>query len=141
MPDPYKLLSIHSDITLLRRCLPPGELGRWYPEQRVIVLSPTLTQAEERCTLMHELVHALQDDRGIDDTWLNDRQEKACHELVARALVPIERLIAEARQAADEYQLAEALDVDLDTLNHRLRTLSPFERRYLTDAHDMEEIA
>lgn len=141
MPDPYKLLSIHDDITLLRRPLPGGDMGRWYPEQRVIVLDTNLTANEERCTLMHELIHALQDESGIEDAWFAGRQERACHELVARTLIPLRRLATEARAAADDHQLADALEVDHDTLLHRIRTLTPFERAFIDSLDRMEDTA
>lgn len=139
--DPYALLLVHSDITLLRRTLPAGEMGRWYPEQRVIVLSPDLTRAEERCTLFHELVHALGDDCGVEEPWLAGRQEKHCHEMVARALIPLERLIAESQLAADDFQLAEALDVDLNTLQIRAETLTASERAVVRDWTPLEDTA
>lgn len=141
VPDPYQVLAAHEDITLLHRPLPPGEMGRWYPEQRVIVLSPTLTQAEARCTLMHELLHAVRDEAGVDHGWLSRRQEKHCHTLVARILIPLHRLRDELPRCSDESELAEALNVDVDTLLHRFDSLTAQERDHLASRNLLEAIA
>lgn len=140
--DPFALLLQHSDITLVRTALPDGEMGRWYPAQRTIVLHDALTQREARCTLTHELMHALKADFHIDDPWLAGKQERACQELVARALIPLERLATEGRICADDHQLAEVLDVDLDTLRVRIDSLTDGEIAVLHGAdEDFEEIA
>jgi Zn-dependent peptidase ImmA (M78 family) len=136
--DPFQILAEHPDIILIRMPLPPYDMGRWYPSERVIVLDEGLTKAEERCTLLHELVHAIGDDDVLGDCWLGGKQEMRCHARVARLLIPIDRLIAESAQAADDYQLAEALHVDLETLWVRRETLSDLELEMLADARDDE---
>jgi Zn-dependent peptidase ImmA (M78 family) len=139
--DPYELLLRHGDITLVRTQLPAGEVGRWYPAPRVILIQEGLTQREERCTVMHELIHALRADLHIDDPRLAVRQERTCHEIAARALIPLERLAEQACWASDDHQLAEALDVDLDTLRVFMASLTDCELAAVDGMIDLEETA
>lgn len=139
--DPFEVLKQHLDITLLRTDLPDGTKGYWWPEFRVVMLATGLTQAEERCTLAHELVHAFRGDFHIDDPWLAKRQEQDCELAVARYLIPLDRLATELASRPDDYRLAEALNVDLETLSIRLGHLTPAEINSITGTLCLEETA
>jgi hypothetical protein len=105
-----------------------GELR--YP---VIVLRAGTTAAQRRCTLTHELVHL---ERGVRDCgpW-TDREERHVHAEVARRLVTPGQLVHAIRDVggiqggpADIFRLAQALDVDRETMRVRLSMVTPAER-------------
>lgn len=136
--NPYDLLEEHPDITLVFTRLPGRERGRWYPDLHAIVLAERLTQAERRCTLMHELVHRMRGDNHVDDPHLLGRQERSCHETVARLLIPFDRLQAALQWGRDPQELADELWVDVETLLARIKGLSPVETARLREEEDEE---
>jgi hypothetical protein len=91
----------------------------------VIVLRAGTSAAQRRCTLTHELVH-LERDLPAGDA----REELRVHAEVARRLLPLDLLIDAVRGAGptDAALLAQALDVDTETLLLRLRLLTDRER-------------
>lgn len=133
--DPYEMLAQHPDLTLLFTRLPEGERGRWYPDLHVIVIDDCLTQAERRCTLMHELVHRMRGDGGtLPDEVLHARQERTCHEMVARLLIPFPSLQAAMQWGRNPQELADELAVDVETLQARISGLSDLEASALVEA-------
>lgn len=94
----------------------------------IIWLCATLTQAERRCTLTHELQHL---DRGVPAPSLRVREERIVDELAARRLVPIENLARALRATRDPDILAEDLWVDRHTIQVRMQTLDPVETAQL----------
>lgn len=125
--DPFALLLEHPDLSLCRTQLPRGERGRWYPDLHVIVIDERLTQAEQRCTLMHELVHRMRGDTHVNDDRMLSRQETACHLTVARLLIPFGALYTAMQWGRDPWELAEELNVDVETLESRVRGLDDRE--------------
>lgn len=102
-----------------------GELR--YP---VIALRAGTSAAQRRCTLAHEIVHL---ERGVGECgpW-RVREERAVHAEAARRLIgcdDIARGLRELGVAHDLGQLAQALDVDRQTLRLRLELLDRSERR------------
>jgi hypothetical protein len=94
----------------------------------VIALRADTSAAQRRCTLAHEIVHL---ERGVTDCghWAQ-REELLVHREVARRLIPLPQLIAAARELGtdgDLSRLAQALAVDLETLQLRLDLLSAEE--------------
>lgn len=136
--DPFAMLREHPDITLLIHRLQEGERGRWYPDAHVIVLDDRLTQAERRCVLMHELVHRSRGDVPCTDTLTGRRQEKSCHEQVARLLIPFPQLLAAMQWGRDPHELADELWVDVKTLRVRIRGLSAAESEAIVSGIDLE---
>jgi hypothetical protein len=116
-----------------------GELR--YP---VIALRAGTTAAQRRCTLAHEIVHL---ERGLRDCGLwAAREERQVHAEAARRLIRAEDLAAAIRNlggADDVGALAQALDVDLETLRLRLVLLSPAERAYIGSGgvHELWSVA
>ncbi|HEU5270905.1 MAG TPA: ImmA/IrrE family metallo-endopeptidase [Jatrophihabitans sp.] len=101
----------------------------------VIALRAGTSAAQRRCTLAHEIVHL---ERGLRDCgqWLH-REEQAVHRTAARRLITLADLVAALRDlggADDPGALAQALDVDRETLSVRLATLDRDERRALRRA-------
>lgn len=134
------MLTEHPDLTLCFTKLPEGQRGRWYPDLHTIVLDEGLTQAERRCTLLHELVHRMRGDCHVEDDREMSRQERDCHLTVARLLIPLDRLRAAMRYGRDPDELAEELWVDLETLQARILGLSKDEAAYVRDVADDDEM-
>ncbi|GGM65011.1 hypothetical protein GCM10012275_39430 [Longimycelium tulufanense] len=98
----------------------------------VIRLHPDLTQAEQRCTLAHEIVHHENRDDilgycGIG--WLDNRIEHRVHTIAARRLITVPELAEAARWSDHPIEVAEALVVDTRTLYTWLLDMTPAEYR------------
>ena len=78
--------------------LHPGDLGGYIHHNRLILLDPTLGAVNRRCTLAHELAHALRGDEPTGNPHFDARSERAADYMAA------EMLISRA-----EYELAERL--------------------------------
>jgi hypothetical protein len=94
----------------------------------VIALRAGTSAAQRRCTLTHEIVHL---ERGVGECgpW-SDREELLVHREVARRLIPLADLAAVVRGlggTAVLAELAQALDVDLETARLRLDMLTAAE--------------
>jgi hypothetical protein len=110
-------------------------LGEARDGGRVIALRAGTSAAQRRCTLAHEIVHL---ERGLRDCgpWLH-REEQAVHRTAACRLITVADLVAAIRDlggADDRGALAQALDVDTETLTVRLAALDRDERRALRRA-------
>lgn len=126
VPDPWRVLARHCDLHLIRWAIP--ELGRYYDEQRTIVVRQGLLIVEERAVLWHELVHARRRDRRCDIAVLDARQERSVDREAARWAMPLPALLEAMR---GEPPLAEAADMLKTTpalLRVRLDTMHPAER-------------
>lgn len=113
--------------------LEPGLWGLTDHESRIIVVDETLTQAQRRCTVAHELEHVA---RGPvpEEPVLNAKEEEAVDRAVARRLIPFPKLEDAMRWSRDVHEVAEELWVDVPTLEARIRGLHPSERAALTQA-------
>lgn len=118
---------------------PWGEVGRRWPRIDIvwwlklpggvrglvdgdtIWLCRSLTQAERRCTLTHELVHL---ERGITE---HPDEERVVDAAAARRLITLPALAAALRWTRQPAELADALWVDEPTLRTRMDTLDPIE--------------
>lgn len=136
--DPSEALNARPAITYLRAELPPGERGRYFRRYHAIVVDKDLLQAERRCVLAHELIHAENRDDCIPSAWLTEKHERDVDREAARRLIPVERLIDALLWTHNPFELAEELHVDEDTLRTRVACLTPPERerivRRLTEA-------
>lgn len=97
---------------------------------RTITLDPRLLQVERRCTITHELVHI---ERGPvpADPRLAAREESYVEQEAARRLITLEALADALAWCHDEYEAADELWVDVDTLRVRLAHLHPAEVAHL----------
>lgn len=129
--NPYQWLAEVPQIEMKVMRLPDGEMGRWIPSRRLIVLDDRLTQVERRVTLVHELVHAVNDDRADLPRYLETKQERACCETTARLLIPIRDLADALTWSQDEHDVADALWVDVETVRERIDNLTPLEKVYI----------
>lgn len=129
--NPYDALRRQPHVTAVWDAVMP-EHGRWYERLQTLLTRRGLTQAERRCTVAHELIHA---ERG--DTMCDWR----VHRDAARLLIDMhdlgEALAMYGEQ--DPTSVAEELWVDEDTLRARLDHLHPSERGYLRRRLSMRE--
>lgn len=104
-----------------------ADLGRYYPEQSVILLDRGLTQAQRRCTVSHEVIHAERGDTSCGPGRLGRRQERQVEHESARRLITIDDLVEALMWSQDERELADQLWVDVATIRVRLQSLTPEE--------------
>ena len=121
----------HADTEIdCTRQLPDGITGQ--TDGRVIRLCRTLSQAQRRATLTHELIH--QERGGVStDPYLEAKEERIVDEIAARRLIPLDELVEAlvwTRGLADA-EAAWELWTDMHTLLVRIRTLTRDERRYI----------
>lgn len=132
---PWRVLrNHHADVDVSCRNRLPDHLMGLQRGAR-IWLCRTLTQAERRCTLTHELVHR---ERGlVADPKAAAREELIVDEIAARRLITTPALIDALRWTRHARELAEHLWVDEPTLHTRMTTLDPLEvaeiEHYLED--------
>ena len=130
--DPWAALDDLPDVTVRWRHQHP--CGLYHHFDRTISLRIGLTDAQERCTLAHELVHAERGDCGLSEVALNARQELIVEREAARRLISLPALTEAVRWSCHPGELAELLHVDLGTLRARLRSLTDAERLALDEA-------
>jgi len=104
---------------------------------RRIWLNATLTQAERRCTLTHELVHRERGPLPADEA-AAAREERLVDEIAARRLITNTALVDGLRWTRHPRELAEHLWVDEPTLQTRMATLDPLEVSQLEHQLDGE---
>lgn len=116
----------HLDITFDG---PRTHRGRHAVDGR-IVLHPTMTQAERRSTLAHELVH---DERQVypRDVVLAAREERTVETIAARRLIDLNDLVEVLRWTRHEEEAAEELWVDVPMLLALIRSLTEDERLWI----------
>src|SRR3954451_18977213 len=114
------------DVLVAFTDLPSGR-GWWEPDEKVLLLDRRQSRREMRCTLAHELEHIMRGDYDLSlaSPILHARQEVAACASASRRLIPMARLIDALLWSQDEYELSEELNVDVDTLQMRLLTLTP----------------
>lgn len=123
--NPWRALhTAHADVEVSCRYRLPNQLmGLQHGHH--IWLCRTLTQAERRCTLTHELVHR---ERGlVTDPNAAALEERIVDEIAARRLITLPQLVDGLRWTRDRHQLAEHLWVDEPTLATRMTTLDPLD--------------
>lgn len=123
---PWRHLRVrYPDVQVSCRSRLPDQLMGLQKGRR-IWLCRTLTQAERRCTLTHELVHL---ERGPlpADPVAAAVEEHAVDRIAARRLITIGSLVDGLRWTRDPAQLAEHLWVDVPTLQTRMAALDPVE--------------
>lgn len=124
--NPWRALSTaHAEVEVSCRYRLPNHLMGLQQGHR-IWLCRTLTQAERRCTLTHELVHR---ERGlITDPNAAALEERIVDEIAARRLITLPQLVDGLRWTRDDADdLADTLWVDQPTLKTRMETLDPIE--------------
>lgn len=125
MHHPWRRLrEILPDWQVISRPLPAGTIGATDTVHRTIYLDSDQLQAQRRCTLDHELVHAEAGDVGCQ----HPKREAAIDEASARRLISIGQLVDAVKWAHSIEELAEDCWVDVATMRCRLDHLHPSER-------------
>lgn len=133
--SPWDALAALGDVIVGYVELDNG-VGWWEPDERVILLDRRLDRVARRCTLAHELEHALANDAACtgtaDDPYFTTVMEARASVRAARKLIPIDALADAVVLHNDHDELMAAhLDVDLGTLDIRRLSLTPDERHHL----------
>jgi hypothetical protein len=117
------------DEDLIVRVAPLGHglMGLWDESTRTLWLDARLSATERRCTLVHELIHAERGDVPCEDAALDARQERRVEQEAARRLIPLGALVDSLRWTAQVDELAELLEVDVETLLARIGGLTRSE--------------
>lgn len=125
--QPWRTLSEEHPDVVVRYVgwLPALVLGA--TDGRSIWLARGLLQAEERCTLAHELIHIERGHRGCQPP----RVEADVEREAARRLIPLDLLGEALTWARCEAEAADELCVDIATLRTRLAALTRAERAWL----------
>jgi hypothetical protein len=94
-----------------------GRKGEYRHRDRLIVVRTGLSLRQERCTLAHEIQHALAGHRRSPFGLVNARQEAYADRMAAWHLIcPLEYAAAEHLNGAHAGALADELDVTLHML-------------------------
>jgi hypothetical protein len=109
--------------------MPDELMGCWDPATSTIWLDDRLSAAERRSTLEHELVHAERGDGPCATEWHHAKQEASVDREAARRLIDVDDLVKALLRCLDEREVAEYLNVDVDTVLTRLAYLTPGETR------------
>lgn len=127
----HYLRDVHPEVTVWHTTeLPTSILG--ITDGHNIWLQERMTQAERRCTLMHELIHIERGHQGCQPPAIEAKVEDE----VARYLIPISALCKVLPWARNEDEAAEELWVDVATLRARLASLTVEEVQILRESID-----
>lgn len=110
--------------------------GLYCDRLRLIVLHDRLNDRQRRCTLQHELIHAVRHDAGCG-TLAGIRAEKRTRRQTAATLIdPLEYATAEAAYDGDTYLMSVELGVTTQVLEDyraylagRIETATPARER------------
>ena len=109
-----------------------GEKGRWYSNTRTISIRRDLGWVNARCTLAHELGHALNNHDSRAEAWLRDRQEREADIFAANVLIdPSEYKSAELLYGPHPGAIAHELGVT----NHLVAVWQNTHRPATTHPH------
>ena len=98
-----------------------------------ITLDVDLLEVEARCTLAHELLHAMRGPVPANPV-LAAREERQVEQQAARRLIPLGALIEALKWSRRPSEVAEALGVDEDMLGARVDGLEACELQTVEEA-------
>lgn len=130
----------YPEVTIRHRDLAgiPGAVCR---RRKVILVERSMSRAERRCTLAHEIAH-LDLEHGAP---VNERsEERAADLLAAKRLMSLDELTSALRWALSFDELADELGVTTHMARVRILALSSDEKAWLehhVDGDDLRDIA
>lgn len=132
MTSPYAVLEDLPDIKLRRTSddlALKGRRARWFPHRSLILVDSRVRRLVQRCSVAHELGHVmLGHGASCGDEFFDYRAELAADEWAARLLLDdVPTLIIELATTHNHGHAANNLNVTLDLLETRLRTMTPDE--------------
>lgn len=140
VPNPWVVLSTYGDhLTLSRERI--AEPGRYYHQERGIVMRTGLRIEQERRYLWHELVHA---DRGDIAGHTDARVEAVVEREAVRRALPLQSLRWAFGQELGRREIAEMLKLPEDWIQFRVDIATTRERRELRQLQEglwAEEVA
>lgn len=101
-------------VTVEERALAPGKCGYYYDPARLIIIDENMPGYMQRCTLVHELVHARHRDWGHGDAKAERRARK---ETALRCVNPLEYAQAEFLCDGDSFGIAQELDLPVQVID------------------------
>lgn len=111
---------IHAEslgLAILEATLPPRWRGAYSHKRRTIYLVKGMSNRERRCTLAHEVQHAIAGDVATDDPYINLRQEKLARRRSADCLIDLlEYFAATSNRGWVATNIAHELNVTMRTL-------------------------
>lgn len=99
-------------LTVEERKLPSRHRGEYHHAERLILLAPGLSHREARCTLTHEILHALAGDTSTPFGPLHRRQEIRARKGAAHLLIDAGEYAA-AEQLRDGHLRSIAYDLEV----------------------------
>lgn len=138
MTSPYDLLAALTGVKVHYtddQQVLQGRRGRWFPGPREIVIDKTLRRLKSRCTLAHELAHAVLNHGPCGGGDLFDyRRELEADQFAARLMLDdLEYLADTLAVTCGVGHAAAELRVTVDLLDTRLSTLTDEERVYIDE--------
>lgn len=132
MTSPYAILEDLPDIKLRRTAddlALKGRRARWFPHRSLILVDSRVRRLIARCSVAHELGHVmLGHGASCGHDFFDYRAELAADEWAARLLLDdVPTLIIELATTHNHGHAANNLNVTLDLLETRLRTMTPDE--------------
>lgn len=127
--DPWEDLGRRHPEIHVDWCWDGSARAAWVPCEKVILINRDLTKVQRRCALAHEIAHIDCGDDGVSTCWFSARQESAADQLAADRLVALDDLLRVSRWCGTNGEAAEALDVTLDVLVLRARTMNGADLR------------
>ena len=126
------------EVNLIRAGIP--EPGRYYDDERVIVLRQGLLLEEERRYLWHEIVHATRRDQTCHG-WPRASMERSVEREAARRAMPHDVLAEALAESADWWDFASRLKVPEEWVRYRVTIAHPSERAMLETTRRWEASA
>lgn len=126
VPSPWAALAARDDISLIRAKI--AEPGRYYDDERTIVMRSGLLLEQERRYLWHELAHAdRRDQAGHTDAGV----ERLVERHAAENAMPWVSLEWAWNEATDLTEMADLLKLPEDWVHFRLMGLHPARKAML----------
>ncbi|WP_341476261.1 DUF6782 family putative metallopeptidase [Bifidobacterium imperatoris] len=105
----------NNGIHVEERKLPNGLCGLYYEPTRLIVIDETLLDAQKRCTLVHELIHAQHHDQGCNP-YDSKTEHRTRIQTALRLVNPIEYALAERLYGGNTYLIACELGLTVQVI-------------------------
>lgn len=102
-------------VRVEERPLVAGDCGYYYEPTRLIVIDETLLDAQKRCTLVHELIHAQHHDQGCNP-YDSKTEHRTRIQTALRLVNPIEYALAERLYGGNTYLIACELGLTVQVI-------------------------
>lgn len=108
----HQLTALAADLGVTITEHTGGPKGLYVHDARTISIRDDLGHVRYRCTLAHELGHAVRGDTPTGDAWSDTRMERAADQIAAQLLIsPAEYAAAEAIYGPHPAAIAQELGV------------------------------